>query len=255
VLEQLQKQLRELSHHAERYGPVLKLQSNGIPIAMAGHSHAHLSHAVYKSDGASGYLAKQATFMRHLGEKICPKVIAVNDSGYCMEYLHPVIYHPFLGCIVEEILDRHVWGRRPPPYIPWKDELITSIKISREVLEEFSQGQDYCLIHGDATFDNALIAKDGSYRMTDPIPPLYLTRPSIKAIDHGRILQSILGWEVVLRGSPLITYEWPKFMQEEKSARAAIFWCFVVLRRIALKDNSDAGKWAMSISEELRCML
>jgi hypothetical protein len=222
---------------------------------MAGHSHARLSHAVYKYDGTSGYLSKQATFMQHLGEKICPKIIAVNDSGYCMEYLSPAPYFPITACILEDILDQHVWGRRPPPYIPWKDKLAESINISREQLEAYTRNADYCLIHGDATIDNLLIAQDCSYRVTDPIPPLYLTRPSIKAVDQGRILQSILGWEVVLRGVPQIEYTWPKFMQELDSALCAMFWCMVVLRRIAVKDNSNAGKWAQRISEELRCML
>jgi hypothetical protein len=114
-----------------------------------------------------------------------------------------------------------------------------------------------CLIHGDPTIDNTLCTVTGKIRIADPIPPHRLIRPSIKAIDHAKLLQSLLGWEIVLRGNPDVQFNWPEFMLSYETARRAVFWGIVALKRIVIRNkDSNAGAWAEEVSRELeRCAL
>jgi hypothetical protein len=115
---------------------------------------------------------------------------------------------------------------------------------------------DTAVIHGDPTLDNVLMTKQGFVRITDPIPPRWLKKPSIVAVDHGKMLQSLLGWEVVLRGVPLIRYSWPNFMLNDYwEVRRAIFWAMVAVKRIAYRDISDrVTQWSTIIGKKLEVL-
>jgi hypothetical protein len=229
---------------------------------MKGYSRASLTLAVYKQTHPSEFAFAQAGFMMYLGEQICPKILMMNNNSYVMEYLPP--YSPFVDpqalLKIEQALEQHVWNRSldTVPYAKligdesWREELATSINVE---VPDWAMDEP-CLIHGDPTIDNVLMAEDGP-RITDPIPPHWLKRPSIKAVDHAKMLQSFLGWEAVLRGTPKIDYKMPNFMMEYKSARRAVFWCIVALKRIALRNNTGcAGVWAEDLAKELmKCEL
>jgi hypothetical protein len=198
--------------------------------------------------------------MLFLGDKVCPKILGIDDTGYVMEYMRPA--HIFVGSLIaqEVFLRELVWERslEDIPYTKmigdesWRDELERTLLVD---IPEWALDTP-CLVHGDPSLDNTLETKDGHIRITDPIPPHRLVRPSIRAIDHSKILQSFLGWEVVLRGTPRVLYDWPKFMQDYDSARRAVFWTMVALKRIALRNNqTSAGRWAERVGVELlRCL-
>jgi len=217
--------------------------------------------AVHKKTTPVEFAKEQATFMLFLGEAVCPKILSIDDTGYVMEYLKPAITYTGSLFRQEMFLSRRVWERSLED-IPYAKQIGDASW--RHVLEEsiFLSVPDWaleepCLIHGDPSIDNTLEARHGgNIRITDPIPPHRLVRPSIRAIDHSKILQSFLGWEVVLRGVPRIEYDFPKFMQEYDTARRAVFWTIIALKRIALRNNtSNAGKWAERMGQELlRCI-
>jgi hypothetical protein len=261
VLEKLLNNLRTLSkiawEHPSDFAPVVL---NGFNVELRGYGHSTLSLAVHKETVPIEFALEQATFMLFLGEHVCPKILSINNTGYVMEYLHPVTIMTSSLYYQELFLDYYVWERslEDVPYAKqigdesWRGELEKSIGVT---VPDWALDTP-CLIHGDPTLDNSLQARNGSLRITDPIPPHRLIRPSIKAIDHGKILQSFLGWEIVLRNIPRVEYEFPCFMDKYETARRAVFWAMVSLKRIGLRNNTThAGQWAEYIAKELEsCM-
>jgi hypothetical protein len=263
---ELQELVRKLAKLADEYrpaadSPYLREDINGFDIKLQGFSKAKLSLAVYKEPISKEYALEQATYMMFLGEGICPKIFAINDTGYAMEYLQqPGEFQPFALWDTEYLLEKCVWNRRleDSPFakligdLSWKD-----VQKSQIGIEVPDWALDIpCLIHGDPTIDNTLKTNGNGIRLTDPIPPHRLNKPSIKAVDHGKILQSMLGWEVVLRGIPRIDYAWPKFMGEYNSARRALFWAMVSVKRIGYHNwDAKATEWSKRVGGELECAL
>jgi hypothetical protein len=261
VLEELLTKLRELSKISRQYpSDFVPVVLNGFNIELRGYGHSTLSLAVHKETEPIEFGLEQATFMLFLGEKVCPRILSMDNDGYVMEYLHPVTVIPDSLYYQEQFLNTHVWNR-PLEDVPYAKQIgdMSWVKELEESIKVCVPGwalDNACLIHGDPTLDNTLESRDGFIRITDPIPPHRLIRPSIRAVDHGKILQSFLGWEVVLRGEPYIEFDWPDFMLEYRTARRAVFWCIVSLKRIALRNSiSHAGQWAIWMAKELeQCM-
>jgi hypothetical protein len=261
VLKQLQNKLRALSKLSQEYtSDYAPLVLNGFNIELRGYSNSTLSLAVHKETVPAEFGIEQATFMMFLGEQVCPRILSLNEVSYVMEYLQPADLSTYSLKAQEAFLDINVWDRPllDAPFTKqigdesWRNELINSINVE---VPDWALDTP-CLIHGDPTLDNTLETKAGFIRITDPIPPHRLIRPSIRAIDHGKMLQSLLGWEVVLRGISQAEYRWPGFMENYDTARRAVFWCIVALKRIALRNNtSNAGQWAEQMAKELeQCM-
>jgi hypothetical protein len=261
VLEQLQNKLRALSKIILEYTPdYAPMVLNGFQVELRGYGHSTLSLAVHKETVPIEFGLEQATFMLFLGEQVCPRILSMDTTGYVMEYLCPVkvVRDSLLG--QEIFLKNRVWNRslEDVPFAKqigdesWRNELEKSIGVK---VPDWALDTP-CLIHGDPTLDNTLGTRSNYIRITDPIPPHRLIRPSIRAIDHGKMLQSLLGWEVVLRGIPRMYYDWPMFMLEYETARQAVFWCMVALKRIVLRnDTTNAGQWAKRMAKELEsCM-
>jgi hypothetical protein len=255
-LSSLQDRIRAISQLAGQYVPDFAPSTlNGFAIDLRGFGHSTLSLAVHKETVPVEFAVEQATFMLFLGEKVCPRILSIDDVSYVMEYLHPA--EPYLQSIrnQEFMLENLVWKRSldDVPYAKqigdesWVRELekTVGVRVPEWALDE------PCLIHGDPTLDNTLVTKTSGIRIADPIPPHRLVRPSIRAVDHGKMLQSFVGWEEVLRGAPHIEYAWPRFMEDYETAQRAVFWSMVALKRIALRNRKcNAGMWAVQISQE-----
>jgi hypothetical protein len=220
-LEELQFKLRELSKFSVNFMPDHKsIPLHAFPTELRGYSEAMLNLAVCKKINPPEFAIDQARFMQVLGEDVCPKILAITEDCYFMEYLYPPELNEDSLVVQENILIHKVW--------------------------------DYGRIHGDPTLDNVLMTKQGFIRITDPIPPKWLRKPSILAVDHGKMLQSLLGWEVVLRGASYMQYTWPKFMNDYQTAQSAVFWAKVAVERIAKRDINDRiTQWATHVALEL----
>jgi hypothetical protein len=257
-LSTLQDRIRGLSRLAGQYVPDFAPSTlNGFLTDLRGFGHSTLTLAVHKETVPVEFAVEQATFMLFLGEKVCPKILSVNDISYVMEFLYPVMPDAYSLLDHELMLEKLIWNRSldDVPYAKqigdnsWISELEKTIRVT---VPDWALDTP-CLIHGDPTIDNTLVTKEGCTRIADPIPPHRLIRPSIKAIDHSKLLQSLVGWEVVLRGAPYVEYAWPKFMEDYDTAMRAVFWGMVALKRIALRNStSSAGKWAIQMAEEFR---
>lgn len=259
---ELQSKLRSLSSIAYNYIPDLYPDNylKGRP-ELKGYSESVLTLAVYKKTNPVEFAEEQATFMMFLGPEVCPKILAVTETGYMMEYLEP--YEPNIDTLlyIETFLDSYIWDRSlaDAPYTKtindesWRLELANTINVK---VPDWALDKP-CLIHGDPTLDNTLFASRPFMRITDPIPPHRLIRPSIIAIDQSKILQSFLGWEYVLRGRTNPQFNWPRFMEDSIMAYQATFWTMVSLKRIALRrPDTNAGRWAAHIGKELEeCVL
>jgi hypothetical protein len=249
--------LRKLSELALKYeSDYLPSAMNGLPCELKGFSHSTLTLAVHKETQQVEFAQEQAAFMLYLGSDICPRILSIDDTSYVMEYLQPVPYFTNTIEVQEMLLNKYVWNKplSEAPFTKqigdesWRQELQQTIGVTvpNWALDKV------CLIHGDPTIDNTLVDRKNHMKIADPIPPHRLLRPSIRAVDHGKMLQSLLGWEVVLRGMNYTFYSWPKFMQDFDVAKRAVFWAMVALKRIALRDNkSNAGLWAEHIGKEL----
>jgi hypothetical protein len=247
-LASVQNKLRKVAELSLLYKPDHKPSKfEGFPIEFRGYSEATIKLAVCKTCPSVKFAHDQAAFMDYLG--ICPQVYAIEEDCYCMEFLLPVDHNPDSLVVQERILEG-VWEPTRNLYCISDWQEVLKEKINVEVpdwaLEEIT------LIHGDPTLDNVLMDVSGRLYITDPIPTQWLGKPSIKAVDHSKMLQSFLGWEVVLRGLPLIEYAWPKFMQDIVTAHRAVFWAMVSIKRIAYRDYSDGiTEWANLVAREL----
>lgn len=244
---ELQNRLRELSkislEYRADYTPIPHIATE-----LRGYSEATISLAVYKRVEPPEFATDQAKFMLYLGYDISPQIYAINSGSYFMEYLYPAELNRDSLIVQERLLEKNVWCLDSE----WLSEVTFRLMSIPNWAEE-----PECVIHGDPTLDNVLMTKEGFIRITDPIPPQWLKKPSIKGVDYGKMLQSLLGWEVVLRGVPLIQYDWPIFMKDYDIARRAIFWAKIAVERIAKRDIFDsATQWATRVGKELEelCM-
>lgn len=248
-LVSLQETLRRLSKWSIEYQPNEQARKiNGYELK--GYSGARLSLAVYKETIPADFAIQQGSYMEYLTSSVCPRILSYTDNGYVMEYLESIRSGSESIRLIEQVLHHHVWSRPNIIFADnWKQELSKTLgfDIPKWALEK------PCLIHGDPTIDNTLRTPTGFIRITDPIPPINLMRPSIRSVDCGKMLQSILGWETALRGASFTEYDWPLFMKREDTAQRAVFWCMVALKRISLRntDKNKPGIWAEVVSKEL----
>lgn len=241
-LAKLQNKLRELSKISLNYMPDRgRPPLHAFPVELRGYSDASVSMAVCKKSDRPEFAVGQAYFMVYLGEEVCPKVLTICHDCYFMEYLYPAELQEDSLVVQESFLASKVWNRDPGWIPKYVDNSLPDWVLGRK-----------CVIHGDPTLDNVLMTKQGFIRITDPIHPKMLRKPSIQAVDHGKILQSLLGWEVVLRGAPYIQYKWPEFMKDYDSAECAVFWAMVAVKRVAHRDMNDRiTQWATIVGKGL----
>ena len=253
-LSTVQNRLREIAELAIQHRSDYRtIRADGFPTELHGYSEAEICLAVYKKALSPAFTRSQADYMEYLGEEVCPKIYTIDKDSYCMEFLFPAIHHIDSLIVQERMLKNHVWIRDPtymakPTEMSWRKALLTKISVDVPdwALEPIS------VIHGDPTCDNVLATKDGHLRFIDPIPPLWLNKPSIRAVDCGKMLQSFLGWEVVLRGVEPVQFAWPEFMRDFDSAKRAVFWAMVAIKRLIYRDISDAVTlWAVQVDKEL----
>lgn len=184
---------------------------------------------------------QEGAYCQHLGERVTPKIYNVFSGGYVMERLESAPRTPRLLLEIEELLHDEVWNR---PALPsssetkWQDELKKYGVGNIPPYVDFDT--DYCLVHGDPTASNALLRGEDLV-LCDPRPPrVYI--PQLKETDMGRILQSMLGWEVVAYGAAWVNFIEPKFFQVEIIKKKAFFWCAATAARIEFLERSRTSR-------------
>jgi hypothetical protein len=197
---------------------------------LPGHSGAEITlihNACIKTgEGEVGRrVAAQGDFIDSLAgraKESFPTIFGRWSNGYAMERLTPAGRRPISTATIVNTLRLSVWPQPARVAVDWeahKDylffrllELNDDIVPSRlKVLEWFAKSLATvreldltpCLTHGDPTRDNVMCrACGGRYRepvLIDPIPARPEV-PDLLAVDLGKILQSVYGYELILEG-------------------------------------------------------
>lgn len=217
---------------------------------MLGFSGARITnlHVIVKEcDGAY----KQAEWCKTLGQDVCPKILSVSDNYYIMERLFDPPEFPTL-LEIKGILRDKVWNRPFYAGLFWRMNFLTwaQEKNHLELIPVFEGlypdggAVEGCLIHGDCTLANVMLNEVGDIRLIDPLRPEG-KMPPLREVDMGKLLQSAIGWEDLLRyGTPLdIGGIWKsKLLDDEDTPMTVkcLFWLQVQLLRIlpyAEKNN------------------
>jgi hypothetical protein len=214
--------------------------SSGAIIEMFDH------HVIKSGQGHVGErVTQQVKWLTSYPSAVVPVVYDVVPARYMMERLDPV--EPFslnvadLDAIIGR-LARYVWHREPVVMFSPKlhhekldrlkmhasDQMVDFLVNVRDIV--LDRRQRACLTHGDPTLDNVM-RRMGDFVVTDPIPATHAV-PDLWAVDLGKILQSLSGFEIArydeaphnpiaVRPSHLLDT-----LTEHDRIRA-IYWCVV----------------------------
>lgn len=226
-----------------------------------GHSGAEILPAIVKI-GAAREIAAEADYMEILGEKVCPRIygrwsIDGHRGGMAIQWVHhhPVLRSPLM-VKARNLLEKLVWTRSATAHHveDWMDSFRERFNW---MPPEWIVDEEPCLIHGDPTLAN-IIETSGIIVLIDPKPP-GRGIPSFKSVDRGKMLQSLLGWELLLSGGDkgdidlIETQLWPFADLDTQDLLRAVWWCIVHLRRIRAREviASDIDRWALDRIEQL----
>lgn len=154
------------------------------------------------------------------------------------------------------------WNRNPPHLIgknQWQTRLRDTLDI---VVPDWAWVTERpCATHGDLTLCNTMSrVRSESWDMVfvDPVFPERV--PQIAATDQARIVQSMLGWEV-MTGFQVADddFDWffPSFLSLSASTREVVvmsFWVYVMMARIASSKSvtEEERAWAKYLRDEIR---
>lgn len=185
-----------------------------------------------------------------LGERVCPVVYAVTDKFYIMEHMQPsgVVRREDLPRAIHWLLLENVW-RKPMKNRLWTHQFSSYVgwSVPEQILDEH-----WVLTHGDPTIANVMFTQDGQLRLIDPRVTEYI--PSMRAVDEGKILQSMLGWETVLACEEPCVWNDPPTYDD----RRVVWWTAVHARRILLREILKPEPcqailaWAANVEGECR---
>lgn len=211
-------------------------------------------------------VVEQGRWLQHHPYVMLPHVYEVDDVGYRMEWLTDPPYEMLDHSV---LLDRtydalHELWLRPPAKKFVRDahqskiDGLVTVK-NTAVIRQLNQLRDRTkwnllesgLTHGDPTLDNVML-RDSQIVLIDPIPATHAV-PDLRSVDTGKLLQSILGYELLRYADT--TYDWrlrPEnlrhFVVNDNEWLATVYWCVVhLLRAIPYMPNEDvvAGVWGM----------
>lgn len=207
-------------------------------------------HVIKSGQGVVGTrVIQQAQWLKRNLDACLPVVFDVGPTSYMMEHLDEVEPYSLTVADLDAIigrLARGVWLHEPEVTFSPKQhiEKIDKLKpYASNVMWEFlldarraafDQRQRWCLTHGDPTLDNVM-RRMGFFVITDPIPATHAV-PDLWAVDLGKILQSLVGFELARYGEsrhdPIAVkpHHLLNTLQEPDRIRA-VYWCVVHLMR------------------------
>lgn len=178
------------------------------------------------------------------------RVINVIHGGYTMERLSPLPVHVIdpskLAREIIAVLSTDCWSRRAEVKASWGvhqtyvlsrlvelglegrfgNELLNQGDAVRQLTE--AEQLRPCLTHGDPTFSNTLL-RYGRLVLIDPLPAGE-TMPPLRAVDLGKVLQSLLGYERIRFGLP-----WPEPMRYDDARQLIASYCTSVGEWLAVR--------------------
>jgi len=181
-----------------------------------------------------------------------PKVYRNRLMSYDMERLNPLpsrfINHRTTLALM--FIQLHIWVWGPPVVTEFAPLQLDTI--IRDILEKNVEGTTSplsslahriswdnlprTLTHGNCTFDNTMVRPDTHDLVFISPKPATPAVPDMRAVDLGRILQSIMGFEEVRyndthRGFHAHHTQLRGLVQDDNEWLATLFWCVVHLLR------------------------
>lgn len=212
---------------------------------------------------------EQGVLCQQLGARVAPVVRQLLPDGYEMEYLHQPAARGLLELLwIVGHLREHVWSR-PAPGMPaqhggWLEPLLAwaehgqSPRLLRHIAAEYPEEPTtgYRLIHGDPTLANLLVRRTGAEPLrviTDPMPRAQHRReiPSRVEVDHGKLVQSAMGWERILgvAEAPLQQADVVLAQLDHADQGRALLWGAIHLERLRRRSELRSDTLARTVHE------
>jgi hypothetical protein len=212
-------------------------------------------------------VALQGRWLQNHPWPMLPQVYDVSTTSYLMERLtdppYAMVNHrAFLSRVYDAL--QTLWWR--PPAVQFSPdahhEKLNSLPLGVQQIHVLNdlrvlsdrinwRGLGVGLSHGDPTLDNVML-RGSQVVLIDPIPATPAV-PDLWAVDTGKLLQSVLGYELLRYSDP--TYEWRidplnlrQLVDNDNEWIATVYWCVVhLLRALPYMPNEDvvAGIWGM----------
>lgn len=206
---------------------------------------------------------EEARYTEFLGDKVCPVIlgswyIGEKSAGMALQYLpmNRMLLSPLL-VKVRNLLEILVWPRpcMQPHSLSWPERLSERLGIE---VPDWIEREQPCLIHGDPTLAN-IVDLGGHLRILDPKPP-GRGIPSLRSVDRGKMIQSLMGWELALGAEDLrlLTDKllWPFADLDDENLSRAIWWCMIHFLRIVQREgDTELGRWSSGAADELGGLL
>jgi len=186
-----------------------------------------------------------------------PEILARWDDGFAMELLLPCPTDPEWASEAAYIAAASFWNHRPAVSVStaeWRSCLRDTLEI--EAPDWTWIGERPCAVHGDLTLCNTMLRQTEHGRTMVFGDPVYPERvPQIAVVDQARIVQSMMGWEIMTGyQTEHVVWHEPSFLYVGNNTIPRIaFWVFVMMSRIAASPNAlEERVWASHIRDQLR---
>lgn len=202
---------------------------------------------------------------KHRDDQGIVNVVRKHEDGYEMELLR-ARPNDLSARDVIEVLNRNVWGTLPPPNAFDEEKhlaYLTSLPFGTTLADTARTLTPYddsvwCDTHGDPTFENVM-RRAHTLVLTDPLPDRVLSGelPSVRALDLGKVLQSVIGYEYVksgtvgsIHGLEFSSWTWDvvrRFFSVKEMHLAEFFLCVHVARLIPYQPDSQVDLWEQAL--------
>ena len=186
---------------------------------------------------------------------LLPLVYGSWDGGYAMELLDQYEQNENLGewpLLVEQVLETSLWIREPVVWygMSWQTEMRRTLGFSAP--DWSFENEPLCAVHGDPTLSNTL-TRFGQIVLADPATPSRV--PQIAVTDQARILQSMMGWDLVTGHQTLhVSWQMPRFVltEDQLQVKKLNFWVHVMMSRIEKSPHVTSAEraWACHLRYE-----
>ena len=220
-------------------------------------------------------VGEQGAWLQLHRSPIVPDVYLVRPDGYDMQRLTELpksTTNPdLLTCEIVLQLDAHIWSVPPSVNISMElhtekvDALAREWLTGKSVLRLLKVRERVewdslrkCLTHGDPTYDNVMVHPNGRIILIDPIPATSAV-PDLMAVDIGKIMQSLKGYEE-MRYAPYLVVDAGEldtlhYLVSEIEWEAAEYWCIVHFLRAVPYMPAHVKKLLIGAVDDILRML
>jgi hypothetical protein len=214
----------------------------------------------------SPLVAKQGAVMRDLERMLpnhVPEIYWVGDTWYLMQTIKPSLapagHYDWKWDVAAISMgtywtmpERWIYPDAPPFSVPRLYDYLetqgwgTMPHIPSPARLANKYGGIPRVTHGDLTHENTIIQRDRTYKFIDWQAQRHPYLPPHKDVDYGKLLQSLLGWDMD-SGKLVSINQQQEIKNLLQVAPLAWFWCSIHFMRIKVRAKDD---WLRAICDE-----